>query len=166
MPSHCDIPGNKRADSFVAASHSKTPSVTINHFVEACTIIRDSVPSVHPDINLISFLLPSLQRMTGVALSLLHRLCADCTFTKKTLHLVGRSKSPFCGACGVIQDVFSIYYGLCSYKDVLENSVHSASRRYSSLHHWLFLWGSPGSVRCVFGALLQFLEQLGLAICL
>lgn len=44
----------------------------------------------------------------------------------------------------------------------LQNFIRSISRPYSYLHHFLLPPGAPGTVRYLFGELLQFLEQSGL----
>lgn len=86
---------------------------------------------------------------------------------KRTLHLVGRSDTPFCEACEAIKSVFHILRS-CSlyatYRDVLYTSIESAGRSRTALHHWLYPPEPPVSVFVnVFGALLQCLEQSGLA---
>lgn len=153
-----------------AAAYSEVQSIAINRFVEVRTIIRDSLLSLRPDVNMARCITaaPEVRELiASAAASLIHRLRTNCAFTKKKyLHLIGRSDTLLCGTCGLPR-MFAAYYGRVydPYIDVRPlNYIRNAGRPYSSLPCLLFPLGPPSSVRFVFGALLQFLEWSGFAI--
>lgn len=168
--SHCGIPGNERTYCFAAATHSEISSSTIYRLVEDCAFIRDSVLSLHPDVDVAHGFPPTAvprQWITSAAATLLRRHHTDCAFIKRSILLIGRPHTPLCEACGVIEDVFHMLRSCplyTSHRDVRENSIRSDDRPCTSLHHWFSPPGPPGSVRYVFGALRQLLELLGFAI--
>lgn len=63
-------------------------------FIEVRTFVRSSVRCLQPDVDVARDFPPTLvlwQRVTRTAASILHRLRANCAFTKRTLHVIDRS---------------------------------------------------------------------------
>lgn len=50
--SHSDTHGNEGADSLTAGSYSQVPSITIDRLVKTRAIIRGSIPSLRPVVDM------------------------------------------------------------------------------------------------------------------
>lgn len=88
---------NVNACVLVSSTHSQSSSFDMDRVFEAHKFVDKSMRRCYPDEDVacdnVHFPVPR-NRITKSSASLLHRLLANCSFTKKTLHLIGKANIP------------------------------------------------------------------------
>lgn len=86
-----------------ASAHCESPNIHVDHFFEAHTFINEEIRCHHSDEDVArGYNVPPVprKRITRATALLLHRLRANCAYTKKTLHLIGKQIIHFAMSAG------------------------------------------------------------------